>query len=164
MKRVFFNAAAADAGGGDPTAMVLKAIGEMKAGQANLATKADIEPIAVKAANDAIEPIKTDLAALSTQVQKLDEKAGMFVAPAGKPSIVKDLVDGIKANINGNDLKAVKFGDPTSTHNLLKTAGTMTVADDLLAGSAVSTYDLRLNATPGRLVNFRNLVDRKSVV
>jgi len=156
MNKFLFNAAAAD-GGGDPTAMVLKAIGEMKAGQANLATKADIEPIAVKAANDAIEPIKTEIAALSTQVQKLDEKAGMFAVPAEKTSIVKEIQEGIKANIDGLKLKQVKFGDPTTTHHLLKTVGVMTVADDLLAGSAVSTYDLRLNALPGRLVNFRNL-------
>jgi len=158
MNRIFHSAAATE-GGGDPTAMVLKAIEGVKEGQKDMAKKSDLEPIAVKAAADAVAPVANELKALSTQVQKLDEAAGkMNLKGEAKGSLMVDITKGIKENLSGETLKKFSVGSPNAADLLLKTAGVMTVADDLLAGSAVSTYSNTLQQIPGRLVNFRNLV------
>lgn len=158
MNRIFHSAAATE-GGGDPTAMVLKAIEGVKEGQKDMAKKSDLEPIAVKAAADAVLPVANELKALSSQVQKLDEAAGKInLKGEGKASLMVDITKGIKENLSGETLKKFSVGSPNAADLLLKTAGVMTVADDLLAGSAVTTYSNTLQQIPGRLVNFRNLV------
>jgi HK97 family phage major capsid protein len=158
MNRIFLDAAPNE-GGGDPTAMVLKAIEGVKEGQKDMAKKSDLEPIAIKAAADAVLPVANELKSLSTQVQKLDAAAGqMNLKGENKTSLMGDLTKGIKENLSGETLKKFSVGSPNAADLLLKTAGTMTVADDLLAGSAVTTYNLNLQQIPGRLVNFRNLV------
>ncbi len=154
MNKLFYNAAATDSAG-DPTGVVLKAIGDMKAG---MLTKAESEAIATKAAGDAVAPLAADITALKTQVNAIDEKAGKLTVPTVKGGLLHDIKEGIKANLKGDTLGKFSFGDATSTDRLLKTAGVMTTTDDLLAGAGVSTYDLRLNSLQGRAVNFRNLV------
>ncbi len=72
MNKLFYNAAATDSAG-DPTGVVLKAIGDMEAG---MLTKAESEAIAAKAAGDAVAPLQGDITALKTQVNAIDEKAG----------------------------------------------------------------------------------------
>ncbi len=158
MNRIFLDAAGND-GGGDPTAMVLKAIEGVKEGQKDMAKKSDLEPIAIKAANDAVLPVANELKTLSTQVQKLDAAAGQLnIKGEGKANLMGDLTKGIKENLSGEALKKFSVGSPNAADLLLKTAGVMTLADDLLAGSAVSSYSNTLQQIPGRLVNFRNLV------
>lgn len=155
MNNFFYNAAP-EAGGGDPTAIVLKAIDGMKA---NMVQKSDVEAIATKAVTDAVNPLQDEIKAIAEQVNKLDEKAGQPAVGASAPYLFADLKKGIGENIDAKNasLKRFTVGTPEQAAATLKAVGTMTVADDLTSGSAVTTYDLRLEQLPGRAVNFRNL-------
>jgi len=156
MKRIFFDPAATDGSGApDATAVVLKAIDGMKQ---SMVTKENVKDIATAEIKSAVDPVSAELKEVAATVKALNEKAGQLAAPNAKKSIVTQLAEGIKENISGETLKKFAVGDAKSVDLALKTAGTMTVADDLTAGSAVTTYDLRLQQLPGRLVNFRNLV------
>ena len=157
----FYNAGATDgAGAPDATAVVLKAIDGMKA---NMVTKENVETIAGDKIKAAVEPINEKMKEVSDTVKALNEKAGQLAAPVAKKSVVAQMAEGIKENLSGETLKKFAVGDTKSVDLALKTAGTMTVADDLTAGSPVTTYSLRLEQIPGRLVNFRNLVSTTAI-
>lgn len=164
MKRILwkmYDAAANDGSAApDATAVVLKAIDGMKAG---MVKKEDVEAIAGDKIKAAVEPISGEVAEIKATVKALNEKAGQINQPAAKKSVIEEMAEGIKANIAGETLKKFKVGDAKSVAMALKTAGTMTVADDLTAGSAVSTYSLRLEQIPGRLTNVRNLVSTTAI-
>lgn len=155
MNKFLFNAAPESAGG-DPTAIVLKAIDNMKA---DIVKKSEVEGIAAKAITDAVNPLQAEVKAIAEQVNKLDEKAGQI--NAGKPSqfLFSDIKKGIGENLDtrNNTLRRFTVGSPEQANATLKAVGTMTVADDLTAGAAVTTYRTQLEQLPGRLVNFRNL-------
>lgn len=155
MKRIFYDAGANEGAGGDATGVILKAVGDLKS---TMATKAEVETIAGDKIKAAVEPVSAQVAEIKTVVDKLNEKAGQVNVPQGRKSVVTELREGIKANLEGMSLKKFKVGDPESVNLALKTAGTMTVADDLTAGSAVTTYNLTLQQLPARAVNFRSLV------
>ena len=140
------------------TTMVLKAIEANKEAQKDFVKKGEVETVATEVITKAIAPVSADLAELKNQVNNLDEKAGMFTMPA---AVEKDAANQISEHILKNLNKEGQL-PRTQLKNfdrmVQKTAGTMTVADDLTAGSSVITYKPGIEALPGRLVNFRNLV------
>jgi len=153
--RKFRDAGASEGGGGDPTAIVLKAIEGMKAG---MMTKEQVDTATALQIKAAVDPMAASLADIDKTVKALNEKAGQIGQPNFTKGVGELFFDGIATNIKGETLTKFNIGTPQSVHRALKAVGTMTVADDLLAGSAVTTYDLTLNQIPNRLVNFRSLV------
>jgi HK97 family phage major capsid protein len=121
---------------------------------ANLLSKEELTPISEEIAK--AMQIAKDSAEKVAAIDKAIGAIGMQNKP--KTDLLTDISKGIGNNIQDGVLKSFKVGNTATVHQLLKTAGTMTVADDLLAGSSVTTYSNRLEAIPSRAVNFRNLV------
>ncbi len=160
MKRIFFDPAVPDTAGGDPTAMVLKAIEGQKAAMQEsvkgLAKVTDIEPIAVKAATDAVAPISVKLDELDKQVQKLDEKGGFGKQPIAKKSFGEALAKAVEENM-GEVENFLKKGRGASMSLQLKDVGSMTLSGNL-TGDAVATYNQRQGLVPAQKVNIRDLM------
>jgi len=133
----------------------LKAIDGIKAEQVK---KADVEAIAGDKVKSAIDPISAQVADIAKTVNALNEKEAAVNQPKMSRNLVKELGEQLAKNIDGHRLKEFKLGTVSDVQMALKAAGTMTVADDLTAGSAVSTYDLSVAQLPARKVNFRSLV------
>jgi hypothetical protein len=162
MKQYFFkfmNAQAVEvpAGGFDPaTQMVLGKVAELKTAQANLATKSEINELAVKAANDAVAPIDAKLITLDTQVQRLDEKMGTININTGAKQLIKTFGEvfneAVKANFK--DIANVRKGQGFKME--LKEVGTMTLAASL-TGDSVVNYG-RNALIPAQRINFRDML------
>lgn len=160
MKRILwkmYDAAANEgAGGTDATAVVLKAIDGMKAG---MVKKEDVETIAGDKIKAAVEPVSAQVEEIKATVKALNEKAGQLTATGGADiDPLNQIAKGIKENLDAKTGRLPEVKVKNFDRMMVKTAGTMTVADDLTSGASVLTYKPGIEALPGRLVNFRSLV------
>ena len=146
MKRIFYNAGAAEGGAApDATATVIKAI------DAKLFGTVKTDDM-TKAIDDATKDLakSADLQDIKKTVNELNEKAGQFDASRKKAKgTLAQISDAIGDKLKGNVMESVNVP-------FTKAVGTMTAADDL-TGSTVLTYRPGVEANPNRKIHFRDL-------
>lgn len=145
MKRIFYNAGAAEGGAApDATATIIKAIdGKF----ADVVKKSELDEKLKDVAK------ASELEGLQKTVNELNEKAGQWQAKAKQPEGTIPAM--AKAIREGYDAKGMKLPE-TKVPFMTKAAGTMTAADDL-TGNTIITYRSTLAANPYRNVHFRDL-------
>ena len=110
----------------------------------------------VKKANDAVEEVKTSMAAMKTQVDELDKKAGKLnLNNPGKPRSFRDAIrEGLKTI--ANELGVMTSKNTSVTLELKEVADMSNSAS--LTGDGVQTYNGRQGLVPAQKLNFRDLI------